>query len=350
MMSNDGIIFDKQQKSRYIIVNITWNSDNWRSIDINEKAGSRYAQKNPGHESFNFEFNKKGLDDENYVFGYAQRRGHPRRFEEPGIIFFFTKDLNDNKNKIVGVYGNAEVLNPVLETKLQIFENNTLSSNIKAVKEKSMLFPIQLDASQYSKKRLVPQSGLRYITQDLASTIITDEVDTARENNIEKNELDKLYSIFELITGKKYVDIIVERVNDGQEQLVFEGIEKNKSKDEIIKELKNLGPQTPELIEIKGKTYKRDNKIIAQLKNIRNYKCQICGIIIQKKNKDFYIEAAHIKMKSKKGPETPDNILILCPNHHKEFDYGDREIIEHTKRSIIFKMNGKKFEIDLELK
>ena len=81
----------------------------------------------------------------------------------------------------------------------------------------------------------------------------------------------------------------------------------------------------------------------------RDYKCQICGTAIRKKDGGYYVEAAHIKMKSKKGPETLDNLLILCPNHHKEFDYGDREIIKHTEKEISFKMNGNKYKINLKL-
>ena len=51
----------------------------------------------------------------------------------------------------------------------------------------------------------------------------------------------------------------------------------------------------------------------------------------------FYIEAAHIKPKSQQGTETPDNILILCPNHHKEFDLGKREIIEPVSYTHLIK-------------
>ena len=46
-------------------------------------------------------------------------------------------------------------------------------------------------------------------------------------------------------------------------------------------------------------------------------------------------------------PMRPHNILILCPNHHKEFDKGDRKIIEHTNDKIIFELNKKKYQIDL---
>ena len=62
-----------------------------------------------------------------------------------------------------------------------------------------------------------------------------------------------------------------------------------------------------------------------------------------------YVEAAHITAKSEKGVERPHNILILCPNHHKEFDYGEKKIIEHTKDRIIVDVNGKRWEVDLSL-
>ncbi len=64
-------------------------------------------------------------------------------------------------------------------------------------------------------------------------------------------------------------------------------------------------------------------------------------------NGSFYIEAAHIKPKHKKGRETPDNILILCPNHHKEFDFGNLKIEKHAKDEIVFQLNSKRYNIDL---
>lgn len=336
-------------KSKFIIANITWNDSHWRDIYVNPKAGAKPVRTYPGHESLNFDFNKKGLDKGNHVFGYARWQGCPRRFVEPGFIFFFTKNLEKNRNEIVGVYGDAEILDPQ-EKEWEGFEDNKLISNIKAVKEKSILFPIYLDARRYRElnpewKRLVPQSGLRYIQQDLASAIIGDAIALLKESGARRGESDKLYSIFEMIAGKKHPD----KYDDDQEQSELEGIERDKSKDEIIKELKNLGPKTQELIKVNGKTYRRDNKTIAQLKRVRDHKCQICEITIQKKNGSLYIEAAHIKMKSEKGPETPDNILILCPNHHKEFDYGDKKIMAYSKKRIIFKMNGKKYTVNLEL-
>jgi len=69
-----------------------------------------------------------------------------------------------------------------------------------------------------------------------------------------------------------------------------------------------------------------------------------------KKDGSFYAEASHITAKHKKGSELPSNILILCPNHHKEFDLGKREILKRTDEEITFRLNGKEYRIDLGLR
>ena len=38
-------------------------------------------------------------------------------FEEPGIIFFFTRNLEKKRGEIVGVYGNAKILKSERHTK-----------------------------------------------------------------------------------------------------------------------------------------------------------------------------------------------------------------------------------------
>jgi predicted restriction endonuclease len=71
-------------------------------------------------------------------------------------------------------------------------------------------------------------------------------------------------------------------------------------------------------------------------------KCQICGKKIKLKNDD-YSEAHHIKPLGKhNGPDTSNNIIILCPNHHVEFDYGGIAINPNTLE-IIHKDNKNEF-------
>lgn len=142
---------------------------------------------------------------------------------------------------------------------------------------------------------------------------------------------------------------VMEEVADEKEQHEIVQIirNENKSKQTVIAELQNLKEADPEVIVINSKSYKRDNKTIAQIKFIREFKCQICGTTIKKKDGSDYVEAAHIKPKHQKGRETPDNIILLCPNHHKEFDIGDMRIISQDANQIVFTLNGQRHEIDL---
>lgn len=54
-----------------------------------------------------------------------------------------------------------------------------------------------------------------------------------------------------------------------------------------------------------------------------NFKCQVCHSQINT-NTGPYAEAAHIQPLGTphNGPDTLENILCLCPNHHVMFDFG----------------------------
>jgi putative restriction endonuclease len=319
---------------------------------VNPKAGHSYAKTFPGHESLNFKFDKKGLDDQEKVYGYVHWTLAPTRLDKNAVIFFYTKNLVDLTNQIVGVYGNAEVIDPKKETVWLGFKENKLFSNIVANKNLSMLFPVPLNAYKYSGgKRLVPQVGFTYKKLDLARMIIEDELREVSVSGTTNEQFDKLSNIFEFITGLPY-EASSQPSKSAMEQNELEKEIRKELTDEkrkkLIDELKSLSPSTPRKIVINGKTYERDNKTIATLKVLRD-KCQICGKYVLKKNGEHYVEAAHIKSKCKMGPETPENILILCPNHHKEFDLGDRNIINSSTDQIVFDLNGSRYDIDMSL-
>ena len=87
------------------------------------------------------------------------------------------------------------------------------------------------------------------------------------------------------------------------------------------------------------KFFKRNLKIAKELKCTYDYKCQICGIKIKKTNNEFIIEAAHIRPLFHDGKDSKGNMLILCPNHHKEFDFGSITInpdynIKHFEKNL----------------
>lgn len=147
---------------------------------------------------------------------------------------------------------------------------------------------------------------------------------------------------------EKYNQEIINYDIKEQDDLISD-IQKN-TKQEIIKELKSIKATDSEKITIHSKVYSRDNKTVAQLKILRDYTCQICGTKILKADGTYYIEAAHITPKAQKGPELPNNILILCPNHHKEFDFGNLIILERDDKHIRFRLNNNEYTISLELK
>lgn len=339
-------------KKRVLIANITWNNSGWRNIYINPKAGHAYARKLPGHESLNFEFNKNGLDDEEHVHGFIQWTVTPAKISpQNAIIIFYSNNLQTHEGEIVGVYGDAKILDPSKRTKWNGFENNELLSNLVAKKEYSLLFPVPLKSDKYSGgTRLVPQVGYTYKETEFAERIILDEIKELQKAGIKLDEYNKLKKIYTFVTNKDYSEAEMESYNDEKEQEDLLQIVKTNQREQIIKDLGSINPQTPELVEFRGKQYKRDNKSIIELKILRDFKCQLCEVTIMKKDNTHYIEAAHITEKRHKGPETPDNLLILCPNHHKEFDLGSKKIIERTKEKIVFELNGVNYTVSLELK
>jgi hypothetical protein len=69
---------------------------------------------------------------------------------------------------------------------------------------------------------------------------------------------------------------------------------------------------------------KRNRKKAAALKQHYKNICQFCGARLQVAEDRYYSEAAHIKSLGAphNGPDKASNMLVLCPNHHLQFDRG----------------------------
>jgi len=336
--------------SNYLIANITWNRHGWRNLYVDPRAGHRYARKYPGHESLNFDFAKKDIDTADDVYGHIAWTRPPAKFGTPGFIFFYSRNLNTGVGEIVGVYGNARIIERK-RVSYKGFHNDVLELNVAAQKSSSALSPIPIKADRYSKGRLVPQCGFTYIGETLADEILRDEIRALRDSGGARlPELQKLKNIYFLATGKSCRDDYQDDDLKQQEEIAAHLQKEKVSRQSLVEDLRRLRPTDPQAVTIRTKTYKRDNKTIAQLKILRGFKCQLCQTQIRKRNGGYYVEAAHITPKSRKGLEMPDNILILCPNHHKEFDLGDRKITSRQRGRIEFYLNSRFFKIDLRLR
>lgn len=340
-------------KRSVIAVNITWNRYRWQEAYIDPRAGHSYARTYPGHESLNFYFNKSSIDTKAYIHGYSQWKNYPIKYSDGGYVIFYTRNLDNNESQIIGLYGDVKILNPAHSSPCRGFENNTLLYNMKASRNLSLLLPLPLDAKKYSSGRMVGQIGFSYYDESLVQRIVSDEYNLLKlAGGFPYNSYNVLDNIFFRITGKhlsKQTGSKLLNNDNNREQNEIEKNESSRDASKIINKLRNLKSTDPEQVEIRSKTYRRDNRTIVQLKIVRGYKCQMCGSTIIKSDGSYYIEAAHITPKSKKGNELPSNILILCPNHHKEFDLGKKEILRRDVSTLKIRLNEKEYSINLEI-
>lgn len=110
---------------KFIIANITWNSNGWKGSS-DDKSGHRWvSQGNIPHESWNFDFDNP-RNTVKHIIGHAQFTHAPKVEDEKNLLIFYSS------NKIVGFYGNCEVLNEP-----QVI-NNEQSYNLKASRDLSI--------------------------------------------------------------------------------------------------------------------------------------------------------------------------------------------------------------------
>jgi predicted restriction endonuclease len=110
-----------------------------------------------------------------------------------------------------------------------------------------------------------------------------------------------------------------------------------------IELLEDLPPLVNETREVIVKQIKRYYSITENCKRKYNNKCQIkgCGFTFKKKNGEFYSEAHHLIPLSKGGTQEENNVIILCPNHHRMMHYADVEIED-------FEQNERKLRINAD--
>ncbi|WP_303925680.1 HNH endonuclease [Draconibacterium sediminis] len=142
----------------------------------------------------------------------------------------------------------------------------------------------------------------------------------------------------------------IDFLEDTLEQSEIEEINRNKklSENDLYSKIRDCEKDDSEIITIKGKQYKRHNYLMVQIKKYRNFKCQFCKTTILKKNGEYYIEACHIKAKAEGGKDRLENILILCPNCHKLFDYAKRKDEKFTTKKYHVTLNGKKYKASIK--
>lgn len=93
----------------------------------------------------------------------------------------------------------------------------------------------------------------------------------------------------------------------------------------VAVDISDVEPERTETV-----TYRivRDTAMTRKIKAMHHHRCQICGHWIELPNGERYAEAHHIIPLGHphNGPDSPSNIVVVCPNHHAMLDYGCMEL------------------------
>lgn len=102
---------------------------------------------------------------------------------------------------------------------------------------------------------------------------------------------------------------------------VIKGLEEVETDDDhsvmLPKDL--AGP--PARVKCKVIRFVRDTQKSRMLKKIYENKCQVCGYQLKIGAKMYYSEVHHIRPLNEGGNDDFNNMIVLCPTHHAEFDY-----------------------------
>jgi predicted HNH restriction endonuclease len=74
--------------------------------------------------------------------------------------------------------------------------------------------------------------------------------------------------------------------------------------------------------------FERDSSIVKKLKQQYDDFCQVCNYRIKKSTGGFYSEVHHFWPLQYGGDDDKKNMLVVCPNHHKEFDFCSIALLE----------------------
>jgi len=93
----------------------------------------------------------------------------------------------------------------------------------------------------------------------------------------------------------------------------------------------------------------RGSAVTNALKSLLGAKCQICGWsgFLKKNGKECFIEAHHLVQVAEKeeGSLCTDNIILVCPNCHREIHYGKKFSVTSDADYIDIVLSGQKARI-----
>ncbi len=132
-------------------------------------------------------------------------------------------------------------------------------------------------------------------------------------NELKNYTFDELTGIVEDLMNDDSAQITITKPAPKQTEILAEFTE------EEIERILNQNDAAAKVVKKTGSYNARifDNKVQKSLKKLYRYKCQICGATATVMYGVDVSEAHHIEYFSKTANNSPSNIIILCPDHHR---------------------------------
>lgn len=137
---------------------------------------------------------------------------------------------------------------------------------------------------------------------------------------------------------QEYIDV-VDQFSDRTDGNVVSEI------DDAIDDLDgdNVGNENPDRRQYNGSFIVRNPNVRRRVIARANGSCEYCGELgFLRDDGSRFVEAHHIIHLARQGPDTLDNVIALCPNHHRQAHFGkDREIFEAELKAKLVELRGK---------
>jgi Mrr N-terminal domain/HNH endonuclease len=103
------------------------------------------------------------------------------------------------------------------------------------------------------------------------------------------------------------------------------------------------GNEFPDRKRFIGSSFSRDSRVRNEVLKRSNGNCEYCSVRgFTKPDGSHYLETHHIISLAEQGPDTLDNVIALCPNHHREAHFGEGwEQLEAEFKIKLAKLRGK---------
>ncbi len=277
----------------------------------------------------------------NYDFYYSINKNHRNKFNigDKGLI----RVGRDNRNKKelkgksklnAGIYAIVEVV-----------------SNPEFIKDTSDEFYINPDGANEDKWRI----KIKVIKNLINSPIIFDESnktelseDKYLVKGFQSSTMPLLESVFYKIIDLAYQGENLEKEIDF---IDFDKLSNDKNGIKILNKIYQNAEikKREKLIKVVER-----GKIANEIKKYLGYKCQICEALginpytFKKKNGDYYVETHHVIPVSdtEKSKLSVENLICVCPNHHRQIHYGNVDLISDNDKYIEYKIDDDLIKIN----